>query len=148
MTEMKTFVIKKVGDTGFMSKPVPEPGPNEAVVKSTRALICTSDVHTVKGAIGERENITLGHEAVGLVHKLGSEITHVKEGDRVAVNAITPCYECRNCLRGYSSQCTRMLGGWKFANVRDGVFGEYFLVNRAQANLAPIPDGVPKKRSG
>jgi threonine dehydrogenase-like Zn-dependent dehydrogenase len=67
----------------------------------------------------------------------------VKEGDRVAVNAITPCYKCANCLRGYTSQCTQMLGGWKFANIKDGVFAEYFHVNDAEANLAPIPDSVP-----
>ncbi|MFC1956082.1 zinc-binding dehydrogenase, partial [Chloroflexota bacterium] len=66
-----------------------------------------------------------------------------KEGDRVAVNAITPCYKCENCLRGYTSQCTQMLGGWKFANIKDGVFAEYFHVNDAEANLAVIPDTVP-----
>jgi isopropanol dehydrogenase (NADP+) len=143
-TTMRTFVMKRIGGVGFMEKPVPaDPGPDGAIVKTTRALICTSDVHTVGGAIGERKNLTLGHEAVGRVYKLGSEVKGVKEGDRVAVNAITPCYKCENCLRGYTSQCTEMLGGWKFANTKDGVFAEYFHVNSAEANLAPIPDAVP-----
>lgn len=142
--KMKAFVMKKVGEVGFMEKPVPEdPGPNGAIIKTTRALVCTSDVHTVGGAIGERENLTLGHEAVGVVHKLGKAVEGVREGDRVAVNAITPCYKCENCLRGYTSQCQEMLGGWKFANVKDGIFAEYFQVNDAEANLAPIPDEVP-----
>lgn len=141
---MKTFVMKKVGEVGLMEKPVPQdPGPNGAIIKTTRALVCTSDTHTVHGAIGERENLTLGHEAVGIVHRLGSEVTHVKEGDRVAVNAITPCYKCDNCLRGYPSQCQELLGGWKFANIKDGNFAEYFHVNDAQANVAQIPDAVP-----
>jgi len=140
---MKTFVMKQIGEVGFMEKPVPvDPAPNGAIIKTTRALVCTSDTHTVAGAIGERENITLGHEAVGIVHKLGSAVQGVKEGDRVAVNAITPCYKCENCLRGYTSQCQGMLGGWKFANVKDGNFAEYFLVNEAEANLAIIPDAV------
>lgn len=99
-----------------------------------------ADVHTVKGAIGDRKNLTLGHEAVGLVYKLGSEVKNVKEGDRVAVNAIIPCYKCDNCLRGYTSQCRKMLVSWKFANIKDGTFAEYFYVNDAEANLAPIPD--------
>jgi isopropanol dehydrogenase (NADP+) len=111
-------------------------------VKTTRALVCTSDTHTVKGAIGERKDLTLGHEAVGVVHKLGTEVTSAKVGDRVAVNAITPCYKCDNCQRAFTSQCTQMLGGWKFLNTKDGVFAEYFHVNDAEANLAPIPDGV------
>jgi threonine dehydrogenase-like Zn-dependent dehydrogenase len=68
-------------------------------------------------------------------------------GQRVAVNAITPCYHCDNCLRGFSSQCTQMLGGWKFANVKDGALAEYFHVNDAVANLAPIPDTVPDEKA-
>lgn len=140
---MKAFVMKKIGEVGFTEKPIPEPGPNDAVIKTTKALVCTSDVHTVKGAIGERENQTLGHEAVGVAYKLGSEVNEVKEGDRVAVNAITPCYKCENCIRGFTSQCQQLLGGWKFANIKDGVFSEYFHVNDAEANLTLIPDSVP-----
>lgn len=141
---MQAFVMHAIGRVGLMEKRVPEdPGPNGAIVKTGRALVCTSDAHTVAGGIGEREDLTLGHEAVGVVYKLGRQVTSVREGDRVAVNAITPCYSCTNCLRGYTSQCTQMLGGWKFANIKDGVFAEYFHVNQAEANLAPIPDSVP-----
>ncbi len=141
---MKAFVMKRIGEVGFVEKPIPtDPGPNGAIIKTTAALICTSDTHTVAGAIGERNNLTLGHEAVGIVWKLGSAVKGIKEGDRVAVNAITPCYKCENCLRGYTSQCQQMLGGWKFANIKDGVFAEYFHVNDAEANLAPIPASVP-----
>lgn len=144
---MKAFVMKAIGAVGVMEKPIPEPGPNDAIVRTTAALICTSDVHTVHGAIGPRINLTLGHEAVGVVHKLGSAVTGFREGDRVAVNAITPCYCCENCLRGYSSQCTQMLGGWKFANVKDGNLAEYFHVNNAEANLAPIPSGLTDEQA-
>ncbi len=52
---MKAFVMKGIGSVGFMDKPIPEPGPNDAIVKTTRALACTSDVHTLRGAIRERE---------------------------------------------------------------------------------------------
>ncbi len=141
---MKAFVMKRIGEVGFVEKPVPtDPGPNGAIIKTTAALICTSDTHTVAGAIGERKDLTLGHEAVGIVWKLGFAVKGIKEGDRVAINAITPCYKCENCLRGYTSQCQQMLGGWKFANIKDGVFAEYFHVNDAEANLAPIPPSVP-----
>jgi threonine dehydrogenase-like Zn-dependent dehydrogenase len=144
---MKAFVMKRVGEVGIVEKPIPEPGPNDALVKTTAALICTSDTHTVAGAIGERKDLTLGHEAVGVVAKLGSEVTGFREGDRVAVNAITPCYQCENCLRGYTSQCTQMLGGWKFANTKDGNLAEYFLINNAAANLAPIPDRLTDEQA-
>jgi isopropanol dehydrogenase (NADP+) len=137
--KMQAFVMKRIGEVALMAKSVPEPGPNDAIIKTTAALICTSDTHTVAGAIGERSDLTLGHEAVGVIYKLGDAVAGLKEGDRVVVNAITPCYQCENCLRGYTSQCTQMLGGWKFANVKDGNMAEYFHVNNAQANLALIP---------
>ena len=139
---MKAFVMREIGSVGFMDKPVPRPGPNDAVIKTTRALICTSDSHTVGGGIGPRENLTLGHEAVGVVHEVGSEVKDFQPGDRVLVGAITPDWGHPASQAGYSSQSGAPLGGWKFANTKDGVFAEYFHVNEADANMAKIPGGV------
>jgi threonine dehydrogenase-like Zn-dependent dehydrogenase len=139
---MRAFVMKSLGQVGFMDKPIPEPGPDDAVVKTTRALICTSDSHTVNGAIGPRENLTLGHEAVGVVHKVGSNVKLFKPGDRVVVGAITPDWGALESQAGHSSQSGGALGGWKFSNTKDGVFAEYFHVNEADANMAHIPSSV------
>jgi threonine dehydrogenase-like Zn-dependent dehydrogenase len=139
--------MRKIGEVAVMDKPIPEPGPNDAVIRTTAATICTSDTHTVRGAIGERSNLTLGHESLGVIHRLGSAVQGHRVGDRVAVNAITPCFRCDNCLRGYPSQCTEILGGWKFANTVDGGLAEYFRVNDAEANLAPIPAGLPDDKA-
>lgn len=144
---MKAFVMKEIGEVGFMEKEIPEPGPNEALVKTTAALVCTSDVHTASGALGERNNLTLGHEAVGEVAKLGETVKGFEKGERVVVNAITPCFQCDNCQRGYPSQCEEMLGGWKYANVMDGIFAEYFIVKDAKANLVKIPEEVPNEKA-
>lgn len=134
--------MKSLGSVGFADKPIPEVGPNDAVIKTTRALICTSDTHTVHGAIGPRENLTLGHEAVGVVHAVGSEVKLFRPGDRVVVGAITPDWGDPASQAGHSSQSGQPLGGWKFSNSKDGVFAEYFHVNEADANMAHIPDGV------
>lgn len=139
---MRAFVMKALGEVGFMDKPIPEAGPNDAIIKTTRALICTSDSHTVHGAIGPRENLTLGHEAVGVVHSVGSEVKLFRPGDRVVVGAITPDWGTPASQAGHSSQSGQALGGWKFSNSKDGVFAEYFHVNEADANMAHIPDGV------
>ncbi len=139
---MKTFVMKSIGRVGFAEKPVPKPGPFDAIVKTTNALICTSDSHTVHGAIGPRENLTLGHEAVGVVHEVGAEVRGFRPGDRVVVGAITPDWGDPASQAGHSSQSGQALGGWKFANIKDGVFAEYFHVNDADANLAHIPATV------
>ncbi|MDR2986573.1 MAG: alcohol dehydrogenase catalytic domain-containing protein, partial [Nocardiopsaceae bacterium] len=140
---MKAFVMKEIGQVGFMDKPVPRPGPNDAIVQTTRALICTSDSHTVHGGIGPRQNLTLGHEAVGVVHDIGEAVEVFKPGDRVLVGAITPDWGAPASQDGYSSQSGAPLGGWKFSNTKDGVFAEYFHVNQADANMAKIPDDVP-----
>jgi threonine dehydrogenase-like Zn-dependent dehydrogenase len=139
---MKTFVMNAIDRVGFMDKPVPKPGPADAVIKTTMALICTSDSHTVHGAIGQRENLTLGHEAVGIVHEVGAEVRKLKPGDRVVSGAITPDWGDTFSQAGHSSQSGGALGGWKFANIKDGVFAEYFHVNEADANLAKIPTGI------
>lgn len=139
---MKAFVMRGIGSVGFMEKPIPTPGPDDVIVKTTRALICTSDSHTVRGAIGPRENLTLGHEAVGVVHEVGSNVKLFKPGDRVLVGAITPDWGDPASQAGHSSQSGAPLGGWKFSNTKDGVFAEYFHVNEGDANMAKIPDSV------
>jgi threonine dehydrogenase-like Zn-dependent dehydrogenase len=139
---MKAFVMKRIGEVGFMEKPVPTPGPNDALIRPTKGLVCTSDIHTVHGAIGERTNLTLGHEAVGIVERVGELVRDFKPGDRVAVGAITPDWGSVAAQVGHSSQSGGPLGGWQFANVRDGTFAEFFIVNEADANMALIPESV------
>jgi len=139
---MKAFVMKRIGEVGLIDKPKPEAGPNDAILKPTKGLICTSDVHTVGGAIGEREDLTLGHEVVGVVDSVGSEVEQFSEGDRVVVGAITPDWGSDAAQRGFPSQSHGALGGWMFANVKDGTFADYVHVNDADANLAAIPEDV------
>ncbi|MBE3567943.1 MAG: zinc-binding dehydrogenase, partial [Thermogemmatispora sp.] len=101
------------------------------------------DSHTVRGAIGPRTNLTLGHEAVGIVHTVGSQVRQFRPGDRVVVGAITPDWGDLASQAGHPSQSGGPLGGWKFSNTKDGVFAEYFHVNEADANMALIPPDVP-----
>lgn len=139
---MKAFVMPQVGRTDVVDKPVPEPGPDEVVVRTTHALICTSDVHTVKGALPVQPGVTLGHESIGVVHAVGSNVHSYQQGQRVAINAVIPCFRCRNCQSGYPGQCGGALGGYRYTAQMDGNMAEYFLVPYAEGNLAPIPDSV------
>lgn len=139
---MKSFVMNGIGETGIAEKEPPEAGPGDAIIEPTQGLICTSDCHTVHGAIGDRENLTLGHEIVGVVDEVGEDVTDFEPGDRVAVGAITPDWSSEAAQDGHPSQSNGPLGGWKFANVKDGTFAEYVHVNDADGNLAHIPDGV------
>ncbi len=146
-TTMKAFVFNGNNTTALADKPIPVPGPDEAVVRTTVALVCTSDIHTVRGAIAVPEGITLGHEAVGVVHSMGAAVTGFAVGDRVAVGAITPCWRCESCQRGFTSQCQGMLGGFQYTTKIDGNLAEYFVVPAASANLTAIPDDVPDEKA-
>ncbi|WP_042704291.1 NAD(P)-dependent alcohol dehydrogenase [Methanobrevibacter arboriphilus] len=140
---MKGLAMLRIGEIGWIEKDKPEIGSRDALVKPLALAPCTSDIHTVwEGAIGDRHNLILGHEALGVVDEVGSEVKDFKPGDRVIVPAITPDWDDEAAQRGFSSQTTGPLGGWKFSNFKDGVFGEYFHVNLADANLAHLPEGM------
>ena len=140
---MKGYAMIKIGETGWIEKERPECGPLDAIVKPICIAPCTSDIHTVwSGAIGERHNMILGHEAVGEVDEVGELVKDFKKGDKVIVPAITPDWGKVNSQAGFPMHSDGMLSGWKFSNFKDGVFAEYFHVNEADANLALLPEGV------
>ncbi len=147
MPEMRALAYLRTGTVGLVDKPVPEPGPLDAVVKTTASMICPSDIHTVSGVIAIPPGRTLGHESVGIVHRIGSQVYRFSEGDRVTVNSNTPCGTCDYCQRGHSSQCGGMLGGYKFTTQKDGALAEYFHVNNADYNLVAVPDGLSDEQA-
>ena len=144
---MRATVFHGPGDIRVDEVPRPHAGAGEAVIRVTTTTICGTDVHIVKGEYPVRPGLVIGHEPVGVIEELGPGVTGYEIGQRVLVGAITPCGQCRACLSGHLSQCGHgegyeALGGWRFGNTIDGAQAEYLLVPSAQANLAPIPDGV------
>ena len=141
--KMKGYAMLGIGKTGWIEKEVPACGPLDAIVKPVAVSPCTSDVHTVwEGAIGDRRDMILGHEAVGEIVEVGSLVKDLKVGEKVIVPAITPDWGSLESQGGYSMHSGGMLAGWKFSNFKDGVFAEFFHVNEADANLARLPEGV------
>ena len=88
---MKAFAMLGLDRVGWIEKPRPECGPLDAIVRPIAVSPCTSDVHTVfEGALGDRRDMILGHEAVGEVVEVGGARPRFSSGDRVIVTAITP----------------------------------------------------------
>jgi threonine dehydrogenase-like Zn-dependent dehydrogenase len=140
---MKGFAMLGAGKTGWIEKARPTCGALDAIVRPIAVSPCTSDVHTVwEGALGERKDMILGHEAVGEVVEVGSLVRDFKPGDRVIVTAITPDWGSEEAQRGFAMHSGGMLAGWKFSNFKDGVFAEFFHVNEADANMARLPDDL------
>lgn len=140
---MKGFAMLSINNLGWIEKENPVAGPYDAIVRPLAISPCTSDIHTVfEGAIGDRHNMVLGHEAVGEVVEVGSEVKDFKPGDRVVVPAITPDWRSLEAQAGFHQHSNGMLSGWKFSNFKDGVFGDYFHVNDADMNLALLPEEI------
>jgi threonine dehydrogenase-like Zn-dependent dehydrogenase len=141
--KIKGLAMLGIGKISWIEKEAPECGPLDALVRPIVVAPCTSDIHTVwEGALGERTDMILGHEAIGEVVEVGELVKDFKKGDKVIVPAITPDWGSVNAQRGYPMHSGDALGGWKFSNFKDGVFAELFHVNEADANLALLPEGV------
>lgn len=139
--KMKALVFVSPGKIELVDKPVPRPGPTDALIRITTTTICGTDVHILKGEYPVRPGLTIGHEPVGVIEELGSAVSGYQIGQRVIAGAITPCGQCGPCLGGTHSQCGgKPMGGWRFGNTLDGAQAEFLLVPNAMANLAPVPD--------
>lgn len=140
---MLGYCMLEIGKTGWCEKEEPVCGVNDAICKPLALAPCTSDIHTVwEGAIGQRHNMVLGHEAVGEIVEVGSEVKDFKVGDKVIITAITPDWSSIEAQGGYAMHSGGMLSGWKFSNFKDGVFARFFHVNDADGNLAHLPEGM------
>ena len=138
---MKGYAMLGIGNTGWIEKDTPKCGPLDAICRPIALAPCTSDVHTVwAGAIGDRHDLILGHEGVGVVVEVGFCVKDFRPGDRVLIPAITPDWNSVEAQAGFAQHSGGMLSGWKFSNIKDGVFGEYFHVNDADGNLALLPE--------
>lgn len=115
----------------------------DAIVKVTMSSICTSDLHIKHGYVPKAKvGITIGHEMVGIVEKIGTDVKNVKIGDRVTVNVETFCGECFFCKHGYVNNCTNANGGWALGCRIDGGQAEYVRVPFANQGLNKIPNSV------
>ncbi len=146
---MKAAIFVEPGRIVLDEKPIPDIGPLDALLRITTTTICGTDIHILKGEYPVARGLTIGHEPVGIIEKLGSSVQGFREGQRVIAGAITPSGHSAACLCGCSSQDGagtkhgwKAIGGWKFGNTIDGCQAEYVRVPDAMVNLAPVPDGL------
>ncbi len=146
---MKAALFVELGRIVLDEKPVPEVGANDALIRITTTTICGTDIHILKGKYPVEKGLTIGHEPVGIIEKLGSNVRGYKEGERVIAGAICPSGYSNACLDGLASQDgqsaahgLKPMGGLRFGNTIDGSQAEYLLVPDATANLSQVPDAL------
>lgn len=149
-TTMKALVSRS-GLIQVEERAIPIPGPEDVVVRTTAASLCSADVAASVGEFDTvssvpeagAEGIVLGHEAVGIVHAVGELVSGFRVGERVMSASTTPCGRCDDCQRGYGGHCGGTAwGGYTAGITRDGTLAEYYVVPHARDNLTRIPDGV------
>ena len=121
--------------------PIPTAGTNEVLIKVEKTAICGTDVHIYNWDEWSQRTIepglTIGHEFVGRIVKLGDGVTGYEEGDRVSAEGHIICGHCRNCRAGKRHLCPNTIG---IGVNRNGAFAEYIVV--PATNLWPIPDEI------
>lgn len=139
---MKGFVWHDNKTASLDKRPVPQiKDKRDAIVKVTMSSICTSDLHIIRGFVPKAVSETiLGHEFVGEVVDVGSDIKNLKKGDRVSANCETFCGQCYFCKRGFINNC--LYGGWEIGCTIDGCQAEYVRVPFADTGLTKLPDNV------
>jgi len=108
-TDNLSAVLYKKGDLRLENRPIPVPKDDEVLIRMSAVGICGSDVsYLVKGAIGDfvvKAPMVLGHEAAGIVTKLGKDVKSLQVGDRVAIEPGVPCRYCEFCKTGKYNLC-------------------------------------------
>src|SRR5690625_4946503 len=104
MTLMKAAALFERDIIEIVEQTIPYIGPNDALMKITTTTICGTDVHILKGEYPVEPGLTVGHEPVGIIEKLGSNVKGYEEGQRVIAGAICQSFTSYPCQDGVPSQ--------------------------------------------
>lgn len=126
----------------MMDVPVPEPGPNDVLIRIHKSAICGTDMHIWNWDAWAQKTIPVpmhvGHEYVGVIEKVGSAVTGYKGGERVTGEGHIVCGHCRNCRAGKRHLCPNTVG---VGVNRPGSFAEYLCL--PAENVFPVPASIP-----
>lgn len=139
---MRGYGMLSVDKPGWIEKDVPACGEVDAIIRPIVLAPCSSDCHVMHGGAGPKENMILGHEAVGEVVEIGRRVKGVEVGDTVVVPCVTPDWMSPAVQGKYNPHDEGQMTGFKFTSLKDGTMAEFFHVNHARANLVKLPEGV------
>jgi alcohol dehydrogenase len=138
---MKALIFRGPGkiEWGEKDKPTIQK-PTDAIVRITKTTICGTDLHILGGDVpAVTDGRTLGHEGVGIVEEVGTDVNNFKPGDRVLISCVTSCGRCDYCKKAMYAHCEN--GGWILGHLIDGTQAEYVRIPYADTSLYLIPPG-------
>lgn len=135
---MRALQLQGLGRLTEVSLPVPQPKPDEVLVRTVATTICTSDFNDIaRNPFKIALPRVLGHEGAGVIAQLGAKVKDLAAGDRIAAHPVIPCRECENCRRDLGHLCSNM---GHLGLDRDGTFAEFFCIRADRVRR--LPDGV------
>jgi threonine dehydrogenase-like Zn-dependent dehydrogenase len=157
---MKAVVFHDVGDIRLEEVPSPTiEQSTDAIIEVTASAICGTDLHFVRGSVtGMKPGTILGHEAIGIVADIGSEVHNLDVGDRVVVSPTIACGNCCYCRDGYFAQCddanphghrsgTAIFGGPRSSGSFHGLQAELARIPHAHIGLVKLPDHLTNEQA-
>ncbi|WP_410539681.1 zinc-dependent alcohol dehydrogenase [Streptomyces sp. KL2] len=143
---MRAAVVRTLGAPLVIEdRPDPRPGPAQVSIRVEASGLCHTDIHAARGDWPVKPNppFVPGHEGVGIVERLGDDVTHLSVGQRVAVPWLGwACGRCEHCLSGWETLCERQ------KNTGYGVDGGHAEMMLAHADFAqPVPDGIDPREA-
>ncbi|MGD6751215.1 zinc-dependent alcohol dehydrogenase family protein [Streptomyces sp. BH105] len=134
---MKAAIVESVGKVVVGEVPDPTPGPRDVIVEVAACGLCGTDLHILQGEFAPTLPVVPGHEFAGTIAEVGSQVTELRVGDRVAVDPSLHCHECRYCRAGRGNLCER----WAAIGVSTAGGAAQYAVAPV-ANCVPLPDHV------
>jgi len=132
---MKALRFEAIGRLDLVEVEMPRTAPDQLLVRTGAATICTSDLHDLQGNPFDIElPVILGHEGAGTVVEVGADVTGFRVGDRIAAHPVHPCHRCPTCQAGMDHLCTEME---HFGLNLPGTFAEYCAVRADRARAIP-----------
>ena len=147
---MKALTFQGEGTVKVIDVPKPAmKSPGDALIRVTLGAVCGSDLHILHGLTPMNKGAVLGHEFVGVVEDVGTEVKRFKPGDRVVPSFFTSCGVCALCRKGWFNQCVDKATfghGEQFGNLGGGQ-SEYVVVPLADHSMERIPDGLTDEQA-
>ncbi|MBN3929961.1 zinc-dependent alcohol dehydrogenase [Streptomyces verrucosisporus] len=143
---MRAAVVRTLGEPLVIEdRPDPWPGSAQVSIRVEASGLCHTDIHAARGDWPVKPNppFVPGHEGVGIIERLGDDVTHLSVGQRVAVPWLGwACGRCEHCLSGWETLCERQ------KNTGYGIDGGHAEMMLAHADFAqPVPDGIDPREA-